>query len=362
MPPERGLHQHQRGARTVGQRHRGQRQCLQRIGRERDDQVVRQRGQRMRQRLAGMALAIEPELRLQRGEPRAQDGHVARRRGERGAGPQAGVDRQAGDLAVGLDRQDDQIDRHRPVDGRDQAGFQQQWRGVIAAVPVEPRRRQGLRRLRQDRRRMRVARDAQHRAHALRAVPELVTEQGEVAIEKPLQQRRAFALRQGRFVRRHGALQLRPVRHRRAHVRQHRGQIVDQRPPVAGIDPVHLDIDQRFGGPRAADLGQRAGIVARHSHDGVDDPIDRDVARTDRGRDRIDQERHVVVDDRQPHPAPGVVGRDRLDRDSRRTRGADQSGRDDERGGGGDLRGAKSRQFARKRALGQPGGKRVRQR
>ena len=209
---------------------------------------------------------------------------------------------------------------------------------------------------------MRVARDPERRARPLHAIPELMAEQRELPVEEPLQQRRALALWQRGLVRRHRALQLRPIRHRGADIRQHRGQIVDQRSPVARIDPVHLDIDQRFGGARAADLGKHPRRIARHPDDGVDNPVDRDVTRADCGRNRVDEEGHVVVDDRQPHAAAGVIGGDRFDRDAGGAMVAGQPRRDDEGGGGRDLRGAEALQFARKRALGQPGGKRVRQR
>ena len=50
--------------------------------------------------------------------------------------------------------------------------------------------------------------------------------------------------------------------------------------------------------------------------DRVEQAVDGDPARGDRVGDRIDQERHVVVDDRQPHPALAgfAAGRGQLDR------------------------------------------------
>ena len=77
MPPEDAAHQHQLGARPIRQRHGGERDVLQRFRRKRGDQIMRQRRQRVRQRLAGMALGrIETELLFQRGQPRAQHGHL----------------------------------------------------------------------------------------------------------------------------------------------------------------------------------------------------------------------------------------------------------------------------------------------
>src|SRR3546814_13643721 len=58
-----------------------------------------------------------------------------------------------------------------------------------------------------------------------------------------------------------------------------------------------------------------------------------DIVRVDRRCDRIEQERHVVIDDREPHPARARrVARQRLDREPRLARLASFGGRRDERG------------------------------
>src|SRR3546814_4120585 len=58
-----------------------------------------------------------------------------------------------------------------------------------------------------------------------------------------------------------------------------------------------------------------------------------DLVRVDRRCDRIEQERHVVIDDREPHPARARrVARQRLDREPRLARLARFGGRRDERG------------------------------
>jgi hypothetical protein len=194
---------------------------------------------------------------------------------------------------------------------------------------------------------------------ATAAPADLVAEQGELAVEEPLQQRRALALRQRRLVARHRPLEQRPVGHGRTHVGEHRGEFFDQPAPVARIGAFQLDIDHRFGRAGTADVGHRAVGVARHAHDGVDDAIDVEIQLADRGSDRIDQEGHVVVDDRESHPSPHVVRRDRFERDGGLARFALGGGLRDERGGGGAFGIAEARQLSRKRALGQPGGERL---
>ena len=63
-------------------------------------QVARQRGDRVAQRLARMALGIEPEILVELLEPRAQHRHLLGRNAQRLAGPQAGMDADAGDLVA----------------------------------------------------------------------------------------------------------------------------------------------------------------------------------------------------------------------------------------------------------------------
>ena len=91
----------------------------------------------------------------------------------------------------------------------------------------------------------------------------------------------------------------------------------------------------------------------------MDDAVDRDPARGDRGGNRIDQERHVVVDDRQPD-APSAVGFGRrFERDAGLAGGALAGGVGDEARGFGKFGLAEAVEFAGQRALGQPHGKRV---
>ena len=332
VPAERRGGERQRRARTIGERHRGQRQLLQPLGREADHHVVRQRRQRVRQRLAVVAARIEAELRLQGAECGAQHRHLARRRGERGAGPQPRMDRQPHRLAALAQRHDDQVERHRAVDRGDEVGLEEQRRRAAAVEPVE---RQRLGRVRQDRPRLRVARDAERRLRAAVPAPRLVAEQRQLAVEEPAQQRRALARPERVGVGGERALQRVPVGHRGAHVGERGGQERHQLAPVARVGALHLQVDHRLARRPVADRLERAVGRAGDGDDGVDDAVDRDVLPGDRGGDRIDQEGHVVVDHGDAHPAAHVVRRHRLQRDRGLAGGPAGGGGGDEAGGVG---------------------------
>src|SRR3546814_13803435 len=76
--------------------------------------------------------------------------------------------------------------------------------------------------------------------------------------------------------------------------------------------------DHLFGRAARADRAQLAVGAAFDGHDRMDDAIDGDIVRVDRRCDRIEQERHVVIDDREPHPARARrLARQLLDREPR---------------------------------------------
>ena len=67
-------------------------------------------------------------------------------------------------------------------------------------------------------------------------------------------------------------------------------------------DPVDLDVDERLAArvaarPSAATLGERAVGAALHRDDRMDDEMQRQAVPVDFHRHRVDEERHVVVDD-----------------------------------------------------------------
>ena len=59
---------------------------------------------------------------------------------------------------------------------------------------------------------------------------------------------------------------------------------------------------------------QLAVLVAIHAHHRVKQPVDGQLPRRDRIGDRIDQERHVVIDDADAHPPPSGFAAGRFDR------------------------------------------------
>ena len=62
-------------------------------------------------------------------------------------------------------------------------------------------------------------------------------------------------------------------------------------------------------------LAEHAVFVAVDAHDRVKQAVDGQLARGDGVGDRIDQERHVVVDDADPHPAPAGLAAGRFNRE-----------------------------------------------
>ena len=350
--------QHQFGARTVGQRHGGQRQLLQRLGRERRHQIMRQRGQRMGQRLAGMAARVETELGLERGEARAQHRHLMRRAGQRGAGPQPGMDRQADDAAPFHHRYQHQVERHRAMYGRDRIRLEQQRRRPALYEIIQRALARGVG---EQRHLVRRPRDAKCGRVATVLIPFLMAQQRQLAAQEPQQQRRALAilLAQRRRIGGQCVLQPRPVGYGGPDIGQYRAQIIDQPAPVARIGAFHFQIDEGFGLSARADGLKLSLAVACHGQDGVDHAVDRNAVRPDHRRDRIDQEGHVVIDDGQAHPPVRVVARHGLQRDRRFARRALLRHARDEGRRSSHLRGAEPLQLRRKGALGQPRGNRV---
>jgi hypothetical protein len=83
---------------------------------------------------------------------------------------------------------------------------------------------------------------------------------------------------------------------------------------LAGVGARRFDINHRFArlAVRRGAIGkvlQFAGFVALYRHDWVEQAVDRQSVRGDRRGDRIDKERHVVVNQRDPHETPLVAGR-----------------------------------------------------
>ena len=84
---------------------------------------MRQCSQRMDQRLAGMALVVEPEFLDQLRHLRAQPRHLAGGCGQRGAGPHPCMNGQCGNRAIFHDRHDEQVQRHAAMHQRYTVGL-----------------------------------------------------------------------------------------------------------------------------------------------------------------------------------------------------------------------------------------------
>ena len=137
-------------------------------------------------------------------------------------------------------------------------------------------------------------------------------EEGEVPVGHPLQESKAL----GEFVgvecgRRPADIlhdmseagkHLQPVVRGRAHVVQHAFEILPE--PVErrriGL-PVDLDVEERLeratGRVRTCETEQLAARVAMHPQDRMYDEVESEVVAFELHRHRVDEERHVVVDD-----------------------------------------------------------------
>ena len=120
-------------------------------------------------------------------------------------------------------------------------------------------------------------------------------EQRHIAIEQPRQQRCALAAAQGFGVGFQRRLHRVPVDDGRADMAQIGLDVVKQRLAGLGIGPVGLKIDQRR---RLFTLDDR-----------MKDAIGRNIVRSNCRSDRIDEKRHIVIGDRDPHdPTPAYIG------------------------------------------------------
>ena len=122
MAVERIAGQHQIGTRAVGQRHRRQREAFKHCRINREQQIMRQVSQRVRERLARMAVSREPVFRHQRHQPLAQHRNVLRCGGQRRAGPKPRMDTDT--IGGG---QHDEVERRAAVNGRQEIRLGEHW-------------------------------------------------------------------------------------------------------------------------------------------------------------------------------------------------------------------------------------------
>ena len=166
-----------------------------------------------------------------------------------------------------------------------------------------------------------AAADAQQVGMA--AVPVLgdMAQLGKRAAGKPAQQLRTFRIVDQHGIGGHRRHHLRPVGHGHAHVGQRRFQQALEFATLTGIDARGLDIDHRFA-QRACDTifsavfrqGDKAPLaVTLDGDDRVRQTVDHQASLGNRGGNRIDQERHVVVDQRDAQIAALLAGGDHFD-------------------------------------------------
>jgi hypothetical protein len=114
----------------------------------------------------------------------------------------------------------------------------------------------------------------------------------------------------------HPRLQRLPVPDGEADVAEHPAQVGRELLPAPGVGAVELHVHHRF--PAALVTAQRfdaqqlAVLVAIDADDRVKQPMDRQLPLGNGVGHRIDQERHVVVDHADAHPAPAGLAADRL--------------------------------------------------
>ena len=168
-----------------------------------------------------------------------------------------------------------------------------------------------------------LATDAQLVVLSPVAIARDMAELREHARIEPLQQFGAFRVRRSNAlgVLQHGLLQFGPVGHSRAHIAQRRLERFLKLAAGLGVDACSFDVDHRFPervvGITVGNRLELAFAVAFHRDDRMHEPVDRQTQRGDGRGDRIDEERHVVVDDRDTGQ-PAFVA-DALDRHCRPT-------------------------------------------
>ena len=188
MARERRLDQRQPRTRAVDQAHHGRGNAADILAREADHEVVRQCGQRMDQRLAGMAACIETELGHQLCKVCAQARDFGGRRCQCGAGPDPRVNRDRGNLAAFLDRDEKQVERDSAVDVRQDIRLDDQWHPALAQLwVVEPRKGAVERGIGQHLFRA-LATNAELPALRAIAVPHQVAQLGQHAAFEPVEQ------------------------------------------------------------------------------------------------------------------------------------------------------------------------------
>ena len=248
MPFQRSADQRDARARAVDQAHHGQRHTLHIDIGKADHQIMGQAGHRMGQHLARMAVGAEFMLFQQRGELRAHQRHMARRGGQRGAGPYPRMDRERGQLAFLDHRQDEQVERHPAVDMGDPVRFDDQRQAPRPAPRqklVEPGKAAGIGGRGEQFPRA-FPTNAQRAGLRTVAAAHDMAQLRQHPVVEPEQQGGALGpvhRVQGGGIIDHGALNRGPIAHRRAHIAQRDAQRRRNGRARARIRPRGFQID-----------------------------------------------------------------------------------------------------------------------
>ena len=131
-------------------------------------------------------------------------------------------------------------------------------------------------------------------------------QEGEMIVAQPFEESDAFLQFGGRDVgclraqRREGLCQMRlhllPVAHGEAHLREHRLHVFDQRGGALAFHHAFQHHHDHAFGNRIGLAAARAVRIARDLHDGMEQRMHPHPLRAQRGGQRVEQKRHVVID------------------------------------------------------------------
>jgi hypothetical protein len=250
------------------------------------------------------------------------------------------------------------IERHSAVDRRNAVGLQDQDRAGL----VGQMRDCGLRRPALPERGL-VAQDPQGVAQLPVGRHMGVAEKSEIVVGEEAQQRRPFAVPvvEAVGVGMHLGKHRLPVGDGGAHVSKHVPKLARQLLAASSVGAVELYVDDRLR-LALADRLNSSVVVAYDLDDRVEQPVDSKISGGNGSGNAVDEERHVLVDGNQPHPAAPGFATGRFDADSGGPWRADRGGGGDELGGLALLLAIESHGFAGKRIRRQRGADGVDQR
>ena len=135
---------------------------------------------------------------------------------------------------------------------------------------------------------------------------------GQHSAFQPAQQFCAFFIFDPVSIFAHDIAHFLPVGHGCTHIGQGRAQRLFQIAALARVNPHRFDVNhrfqRRFTGFGLGDGLQCSILRPADGHHRMDQPVNRQALRGHGRCHRIDQERHIVIDDGNSHEAPLVTG------------------------------------------------------